>query len=48
MDSRTKQARQRVFAGKDIYHKKLAALPFEEKIKISRQLSKVAKNLKAR
>ena len=48
MDSRTKQERQRIFAGKDSYHKKLAALPFEEKIKISKRMSRVAKNIKAR
>jgi len=34
--------------GKKIYHKKLAELPFEEKIKISRQLAKIAKNIKER
>jgi hypothetical protein len=48
MDSRTRQERQRIFAGKKIYHKKLAELPFEEKIKISKQLSRVARNIKAR
>jgi len=48
MDNKARQERQRIFAGKDIYHKKLADLPFEEKIKISRRLSRVAKNIKAR
>jgi hypothetical protein len=48
MDSKIKEERQRIFTGKKIYHKKLAELPFEEKIKISRQLAKIAKNIKER
>lgn len=47
MDSGIKEKRRRVFDAKKGYHKKLAELPFEEKIKISRRLGKVAREIKA-
>ncbi len=48
MDNKAKEERQRIFTAKDTYHKKLAKLPFEEKIKISKRLSRVAKSIKSR